>query len=121
MGKIEELYVISIDYVDACDQLITDIQQSKFRCENGYHRNDEAAYSKMLNSITKIEMLYSLYFPNIEFKADNYCVTKMPIIWAANSGQLVRGEVDADEILKESRLHHLTYHKRVTAFYFPLL
>lgn len=103
MGKVEELYLTSLDYLEACDQLITDIQKSKFRCEAGYYRNDEVAYAKMVNSVTKIEMLCDLYFPQVKFVAKDYSVTKMPLIWAANSGQLARGEVDGDTVLKESR------------------
>ena len=103
MGKVEELYLTTLEYLEACDQLITDIQKSKYRCETGYHRNDEVAYAKMVNSVTKIEMLCDLYFPQVKFEAKDYCVTKMPLIWAANSGQLARKEVNGEEVLKESR------------------
>lgn len=103
--KIEELYLTSLDYLNACDELITDIQRSKYQRDTGYHRYNESVYSKMEVSISKIEMLCGLYFQKIHFDSKKYSITKMPIFWAATSGQIARKEVNTDEVLKQSRSH----------------
>ncbi|MCG9580885.1 hypothetical protein L1D13_24135 [Vibrio tubiashii] len=104
--KIEELYLASIEYLEACDGLITDIQKSTYRDpESGYHRYNESTYDKREASIIQIEMLCGLYFPKVNFNSDDYCIKKMPIFWAATSGQLARREVDGDDVLAQSRKH----------------
>ena len=50
--KIEAFYEASINYANGCDQLITDIQTMKYKCETGYYRNDPIAYAQFENSIT---------------------------------------------------------------------
>ncbi len=104
--KIEELYLAVVEYLETCDALITDIQKSTYReHETGYHRYNEATYYKREASISKIEMLCGLYFPEVEFEPKEYCISKMPAFWAATSGQFARKEVSGEEVVKKSRDH----------------
>lgn len=103
--KIEEFYEASIAYTNACDQLITDIQRMTYRCESGYYTNDPAAYALFEQSISKMEMLHGLYFQRIDFDSEDFAIDKMPLIWAANSGELARKTVNSDEVYKKSRDH----------------
>ncbi len=103
--KIEEFYEASIVYTNACDKLVTDIQRMTYRCESGYYRNDPAAYALFEQSISKMEMLHGLYFQRIDFNSEDYAITKMPLIWAANSGELARKSVNSDDVYKASRAH----------------
>jgi hypothetical protein len=103
--KVEELYSASMDYLEACDDLVTDIQKGTYREENGYHRYNESTYNKLELSLNKIEMLCGLYFPKAEFKADNYGVKKIPVFWAATSGQIARKEVEPNSTAIDSRKH----------------
>lgn len=103
--KIEEFYEASIAYTNACDQLVTDIQLMKFKRESGYYSNDPIAYSRFEQSLSKMEMLHGLYFPKVEFDSNDFCIKNMPIIWAANSGEIARRTVNIDEVYNQSRAH----------------
>ncbi len=103
--KIEAFYEASISYLDACDQLVTDIQLMKHRCENGYYRNDPLIYAQFENAITRMDMLHGLYFPKANFKRESYTIDKMPIIWSATTGELARKSVDSEKVYLESREH----------------
>ncbi len=104
--KIEELYLAVIEYLEACDDLVTDIQRSTYReQETGYHRYNEATYDRRESSIIKIEMLCGLYFPEVTFDPNDYCISKIPAFWAATSGQFARKEVSGEQVVKESRAH----------------
>ncbi|MCJ8352195.1 hypothetical protein [Moritella sp.] len=104
--KIEELYLAVIEYLETCDDLITDIQKSTYReSETGYHRYNEATYDKRESSIAKIEMLCGLYFPEVKFEPKDYCISKMPAFSAATSGKFARKEVSGEQVVKESRVH----------------
>lgn len=103
--KIEEFYEASIAYTNACDQLITDIQRMTYRCDSGYYTNDPSAYALFEQSISKMEMLHGLYFQRIGFNREDFAIDKMPLIWAANSGELARKSVNTEEVYKKSRSH----------------
>lgn len=103
--KIEQFYEASINYTNACDQLVTDIQRMTYRRESGYYANDPVAYSLFEQSISKMEMLHGLYFQRIEFNSEDFTIDKMPLIWAANSGELARKSVKAEELYEKSRAH----------------
>lgn len=103
--KIEEFYEASISYTKACDELITDIQLMKYKRENGYYDNDPVIYSQLVDSLIKMEMLQGLYFPNMDFKKENYSIDKMPIIWDAISGEMARRTSDVETSYKKSRKH----------------
>lgn len=105
IDKIEELYLAVTEYIESCDDLITDIQKSTYREQSVYHRYNESTYNKLESSIAKIEMLCGLYFPEIRFDSKDYCISKMPAFWAATSGQYARQEVNAEETIIESRKH----------------
>ncbi|HDZ9263699.1 hypothetical protein [Vibrio cholerae] len=103
--KIEELYLAVTEYIESCNDLITDIQKGTYREESGYHRYNESTYDKRESSIAKIEMLCGLYFPEISFNSKDYCISKMPAFGAAISGQYARREVNAEETVIKSRKH----------------
>ena len=104
--KIEELYKASIRYLEACDDLVTDIQNCTYKMENnGHHRYNENTYNKLESSITKIEMLCGLYFPQVKFNADDYGIKELPIFWAATSGQIANKEIDPNEAVVLSCKH----------------
>lgn len=103
--KIEQFYEASIKYTNACDQLVTDIQRMTYRCESGYYTNDPIAYALFEQSISKMEMLHGLYFQQIEFNSEDFAIDKMPLIWAANSGELARKSLKAEEVYEMSRAH----------------
>ncbi|TMX33851.1 hypothetical protein DA096_08780 [Vibrio rotiferianus] len=101
--KIEELYITVIEYLDASDDLITDIQKGTYRKDSGYHGYNELTYAKREATLGKIEMLFALYFPEIPFSKADYDIDILPVFWASVSGKIARGEVLGDEVLAESR------------------
>jgi len=104
--KIEDLYLAITEYLEACDDLITDIQKGSYREEKtGYHRYNESTYDKRELAISKMEMLFSLYFPDVKFNTKDYCISKMPIFWAATTGELARRTTDGEEAVAKSREH----------------
>lgn len=103
--KIEELYLAVNEYIESCNDLVTDIQKGTYREESGYYRYNESTYDRRESSIVKIEMLCGLYFPEINFNSKDYCISKMPAFWAATSGQYARREVNAEETVIKSRKH----------------
>ncbi|PYF84069.1 hypothetical protein DFP75_10191 [Marinomonas alcarazii] len=101
--KIEAFYEATISYENACDQLLTDIQLMKYKRESGYYENDPFVYAQFENALTKMTMLHELYFPSADFDPKAYGIEKMSIIWAANSGEIARKTVNAEEEFSKSR------------------
>jgi hypothetical protein len=102
--KIEEMYLSSIDYVNAANKIIEDLSHSDRSDSNGYYEVDQVVYGNMNDSIRKMEMLCGLYFPEVDFKISDYTIVNMPLVETLIKGkQLSKGETFA--LYKESRDH----------------
>lgn len=101
--KIEELYLTSIEYTNACRGLLGDLTKKEFTNEHGDFDPDQQKVAKIDELVRKMEMLSHLHFPSMEFKAGEFIVpVVMPIIEIVEkSKSLPEGE--AHLIYEDSR------------------
>ena len=86
LSKIEELYVASSEYVTACRNILYALKEDEHRSEHGYFNPPRNLVDEIGDSLSKIEMICGLYFPEIIFDPDKYGVWNMEIIKAAEKG-----------------------------------
>ncbi len=104
--KIEEMHLTSIEYTNSAHQILKDLQTQKHRDKDGSYSIDQVVYGTMNDSIRKMEMLSGLYFPEINFNPKDYSINNMPIVDAAITGELTRGnQVDMEDLYLISRGH----------------
>ena len=68
-----------------------------------------------------MDMLHGLYFPDADFNREDYIIDKMPIIWAANSGEIARRTIDINQTLLNSRQHIDTSSKHLRSICHELM
>ncbi|MBE4071265.1 hypothetical protein [Vibrio parahaemolyticus] len=104
IGKIEEMYSVSIDYSNAANQILKDLSNPDKRDDQGYYIIDQVVYGNMNDAIRKIEMLCGLYFPDEHFKVSDYSINNMPIVGVAVKGK-IHTEEEAFLVYEQSRDH----------------
>lgn len=103
-GKVEEMYLASIQYTNSAHQIMKDLADPKLRNKHGYFDIDQAVYGEMNDAIRKMEMLCGLYFPSVNFKPSEFSIGNMPIVDAAVKGK-ANAEMEGYELYKVSREH----------------
>jgi hypothetical protein len=86
ISKIEKLYVASSEYVSACRNILYALNEDGHRSEHGYFNPPRNLVDEIADSLSKIEMICGLYFPEIDFDPDKYRIWNMEIIKASEKG-----------------------------------
>lgn len=104
ISKIEELYVASSEYVSACRNILYALNEDEHRSEHGYFNPPRRLVDEIGDSLSKIEMICGLYFPEIDFDPDKYRIWNMEIIKAAEKGT-VPPEAEGHLMHEDAWLH----------------
>ena len=104
LSKIEELYVASSEYVSACRNILYALKEDEHRSEHGYLNPPRHLVDEIGDSLSKIEMICGLYFPEISFDPEKYRIWNMEIINAAEKGT-VPPEEEGHMMHEKSWLH----------------
>ncbi len=98
IGKIEEIFQSSISYERSARDLLKAIYRGG-RDQAGNFALDQTFIDAMNLEVEKLEMLFSLYFPDVNFrKEDYYAGTTLPILEIA----VKEKKVSDDEALSAS-------------------
>ena len=103
-GKIEEMYLASIQYTNSANQIMKDLADPKLLNKHGYFDIDQAVYGAMNNAVRKMEILCGLYFPSVDFKPAEFSIGNMPIVDAAVKGKATT-EMEGYKLYQVSRDH----------------
>jgi len=79
--KIEELYQSAIEYEVKAKDLFSAINKCRVMDENGIPCINQELIDAMNNQVHKIEMLFGLYFPKVNFDKNKYYAgTTLPML-----------------------------------------
>ena len=88
--KIEELYIASIEYTEAVNELFSEyFRLKKQRYQSNvtfpdvsgrYSDEDKADIKPFRLTVHKLEMLFGLYFKEIDFDVDTYNLKSLPVV-----------------------------------------
>ncbi|NMH58704.1 hypothetical protein [Alteromonas ponticola] len=84
IGKVEELFSASNEYIAACRDLLDTLQRNGLKnLDKSYEYSTETVY-KLNGSISTMQMICGLYFRSEDFSPDDYHISRMPILEIAH-------------------------------------
>ena len=93
IGKIEELFSASNEYVSACRELMDALAQQGVDHPERCYEYPVESVNKLSDSITRLQMICGLYFQTARFSPDDFYIWRMPILEIAHKGKsLPEGE-----------------------------
>ena len=92
--KVEDLYVLSIEYSNTCQNILDDIKNN----EAEVFEIDPAKSNKVTELIRRMEMICGLHFNGAGFDSNDYRLWNMPII-----------EFETKENYRDETEHHMAY------------
>lgn len=100
--KIEQIYLSSIDYVNAANVLVSNLKLPR---ENNEYIMDSVALRAMNDSLRKIEMLCGLYFKNSIFVKSEFGLKYLPAVAKAFTKGIPPGYSATDNLYAISLEH----------------
>jgi hypothetical protein len=107
--KVEELYLISGEYVKCCTNLLIPIQGNTNSNIIANYDFPHELPLELTESINRMQMICGLYFSNQHFKTEDYVIENMPLFEIikkkirASDGELLTAFEQSREHIEESR------------------